>query len=172
MLVLERRRRSGLIDLGVEPIQLIGGGPRVGPTEGRWRRGRRAADQRLRRGLLAEVADAGVVGVAVVVLHLGEGVRRDAARVDLGAARVVAIREEAVKTRLHALLVFSTQPGFIPAPVQLFFAERLQFASGGFGGVFALVVFLLPKSGQNKEWDTDGTSFKRTWYAEYSHGVR
>lgn len=96
VLVLQSRRGSGLVDLGVEPIQLLSGGLRQVRTRYLRRGGGRAADERLRRGRLAEVVDAGVVGVAVVVLHVGEGgrVRGGVAGVDLSVTRIVAVKQE------------------------------------------------------------------------------
>lgn len=91
MLVLQSDHGSGLVHLSVEAIQLLGGGLE------RRRRGRgRAADEWLGRGRLAEVVDAGVVGVTLVVFHVREGglVGRDVAGVDISVAWVVAVRGE------------------------------------------------------------------------------
>lgn len=54
------------------------------------------ADVRLRRGRLAEVVDASVVWVAVIVLHVREGgrVRGGEAGLDLGVTRVKAVSKE------------------------------------------------------------------------------
>lgn len=67
------------------------------------RRGGRATDKRLRRGRLAEVVDAGVVGVAVIVFHVGEGgwIGGDVARVDLGVTGIVAERQEGEEAVTH-----------------------------------------------------------------------
>lgn len=92
MLALRGGRGSGLVDLGVEPIQLLGGGLRqVGRRCWRGRRGR-AADEGLGRGRLAEVADAGVVWVAVVVFDVRDGgwVGGDEAGVDVCVSQVTA----------------------------------------------------------------------------------
>lgn len=56
--------RPLLVHLGVEAVQLLGHGRR---------RGGRATDEGLRRGLREEVVNAGVVGVTVVVLHIRDG---------------------------------------------------------------------------------------------------
>lgn len=73
-------RRPLLDHPGVETVQLVGGHLRMVGCHcrphhdgGRW--GGRAADKCLLRGWLAEVVDAGVVGVAVVVLHIRDGGR-------------------------------------------------------------------------------------------------
>lgn len=82
---------SGLVDLGVQPFQLVRGG--VGLCSSR-RRGGRTVGERLWRWSLVEVVDAGVRGVEVVVLHFREGaaVRGGVARADLGIARIMAVR--------------------------------------------------------------------------------
>lgn len=84
MLVLWSSWGSGLVDFGVKPIQFLRGRLRqVGSCL--CRRGGRATDERLRRGRLAEFVDAGVVGVAVVIFHVGEGrIRGGVAGADLG----------------------------------------------------------------------------------------
>lgn len=94
---------SGLVHLCVETIQLLQGSLRLnGPCCRASGRGR-AAHERLRRGRLAEVADAGVVGIAVVVFKVGEGggVRGEAAGADLCVPRFIAGRQREKGTSTH-----------------------------------------------------------------------
>lgn len=89
-------RGSGLVHLRVETIQLLQGSlRRVGPCCRASGRGR-AADERLRRGWLAEVVDARVVGIAVVVFKVGKGggVGGEVASADLCVTRIVAVRRQ------------------------------------------------------------------------------
>lgn len=93
---------SGLVHLCVETIQLLQGSlRRVGPCCRAPRRGC-AVPGRL-SGWLAEVADAGVVGVAVVVFKVGEGggVRGEAARADLRVARIIAVGGRRTRRQAH-----------------------------------------------------------------------
>lgn len=92
---------SGLVHLCVETIQLLQGSLRlVGPCCRASGRGC-AADECLRQGWLAEVVDAGVVGIAVIVFKVGKrvGVRGEVARADLCVPRIIAVRQ---RRRGHA----------------------------------------------------------------------
>lgn len=90
ILVLMSRWRPGLVHFRIEAIQLLRGGQRLAGHRPGACRGRRATDKCLRRRRLTEVVDAGVVGVTVIVFHLGEGGRRDMARVYLHVTRFTA----------------------------------------------------------------------------------
>lgn len=96
-MVLQRRWGFGLVDFGIEALKLLRGYLRLAraPRWCRW--GGRATDEGLRRGWLAEIVNAGVVWVAVVVFHIREGglVRGGVARTDLSITRIVAVREKA-----------------------------------------------------------------------------
>lgn len=86
---------SGLVHLRVETIQLLQGSLRLdGPCCRASGRGC-AADERLRQGWLAEVVDAGVVGIAVIIFKVGKGggVRGAVAGADLCVPRIVAVRQ-------------------------------------------------------------------------------
>lgn len=93
MLRLLSCRGSGLVHLCVETIQLLRGSlRRVGPCRRASGRGC-AADECLRHGWLAEVVDAGVVGIAVIVFEVGKGggVRGEVARADLCVPWIIAV---------------------------------------------------------------------------------
>lgn len=95
MLCLLSSWGSGLVHLRVETIQLLQGSLRLdGPCCRASGRGC-AADECLRQGWLAEVVDAGVVGIAVIVFKVGKGggVRGAVAGADLCVPRIVAVRQ-------------------------------------------------------------------------------
>lgn len=96
LLGLWSRRSSGLVHLGVEPVDVLEGRLLRAGHPGWYCGGGRTADVRLRRGRLAEVVDASVVWVAVIVLHVREGgrVRGGGAGLDLGVTRVEAVSKE------------------------------------------------------------------------------
>lgn len=86
---------SGLVHLCVETIQLLRGSLRlVGPCCRASRRGC-AVDDCLKQGWLAEVVDAGVVGIAVIVFKVweGGGVRGEVAGADLCVPRMIAVKQ-------------------------------------------------------------------------------
>lgn len=120
---------SGFVHLRVETIQLLQGSLRlVGPCcrASGWGC---ADDECLRRGWLAEVVDAGVIGIAVVVFKVGEGggVRGEVAGADLCVPRLIAVRQRKRGT--------STQrKAFDKLSIRLRFSEK--FFLSLFGSVF------------------------------------
>lgn len=104
---------SGFVHLCVETVQLLQGSLRlVGPCcrASGWGC---ADDECLRRGWLAEVVDAGVIGIAIVVFKVGEGggVRGEVAGADLCVPRIIAVRQRKRGQAHREKPLISCQPG-------------------------------------------------------------
>lgn len=91
---------SALVDSGVESVQLLHRGLWLLRSH-RCCGGGRSSVERLRRRWLAEVVDAGVVGVHVIVIHVreGTGVGGGVARVDIGITWVITVIVKKARSR-------------------------------------------------------------------------
>lgn len=88
-------RRLGFVHFGVESFHIIKGGLSLNQSSSWYSRGWGAAQGKW-RGRLAEVVDASVVWVAVVVFHVGKRgtVWGGVARAGLDVTWVIAVKEE------------------------------------------------------------------------------